>query len=157
MSLNFSPITDDLFIGETPRPSDYELLRELGVDLVINMRFERRPFFDWHTPPLRFLWLPTFDTPGLVIPVGYLVRGVRAALETIHNGGKVYAHCQKGRHRGVAMGASILIALGYDPSEAMELIKQQRPVADPDIFYIRRRIMRFADTWQRLLPAPVEV
>jgi hypothetical protein len=36
-----------------------------------------------------------------------------AALETIRQGGKVYAHCQRGRHRGVAMGAAILIALGY--------------------------------------------
>jgi hypothetical protein len=39
----------------------------------------------------------------------------------------------------------------------MELIKERRPIADPDIFYIRKRILRFADTWQKLLPAPVEI
>jgi hypothetical protein len=86
----------------------------------------------------------------LVIPIRYLIRGVQAALETIRSGGKVYTHCQRGRHRGVAMGASILIALGYDPDQAMELIKVQRPVADPDIFYIRSRILRFARAWQRI-------
>jgi protein tyrosine phosphatase (PTP) superfamily phosphohydrolase (DUF442 family) len=148
--MNFSRITDELFIGETPRREDYDLLHELGVRLVINMRFEKRPIHDWHCPPLDFLWLPTFDTPGLVIPIRYLMRGVQAALETFQSGGKVYAHCHKGRHRGVAMGASILIALGYDPDQAMELIKVQRPVADPDIFYIRSRIMRFARAWQRI-------
>jgi hypothetical protein len=155
--MNFSTITPELFIGETPSPFDYDLLRELGVRLVINMRIEKRPAFDWHTPPINFLWLPTIDTPGLVIPIRFLIKGVQAALETIRTGGKVYAHCHKGRHRGVAMGASILIALGHDPFEAMELIKQQRPVADPDIFYIRKRILRFADTWQKLLPAPVKI
>ena len=147
--MNFSQINDYLFIGETPRTADYDLLRDLGVRLVINMRIEKRPYSDWHSPPLDFLWLPTFDTPGLAIPVHYLIRGVQAALETIRNGGKVYTHCHKGRHRGVAMGASILIALGYDPDQAIELIKVQRPVADPDIFYIRSRILRFARTWQQ--------
>jgi protein tyrosine phosphatase (PTP) superfamily phosphohydrolase (DUF442 family) len=146
--MNFSQITEYLFIGETPDVKDYDLLRELGIRLVINMRLEKRPGIDPHQPPLNFLWLPTLDTPGLVIPTRFLMRGVQAALETIHAGGKVYAHCHKGRHRGVAMGASILIALGYDPDQAMELIKVQRPVADPRIFYIRSRILRFAQAWQ---------
>jgi protein-tyrosine phosphatase len=148
--MNFSEITECLFIGDTPRLEDYDLLRELGVRLVINMRFEKRPIFDPHRQPLNFLWLPTVDTPGLVIPIRFLIRGVRAALETFQAGGKVYVHCQRGRHRGVAMGASILVALGYDPDEAIELIKVQRPIADPNIFYIRSRILRFARVWQRI-------
>ena len=148
--MNFSQITECLFIGETPGVEDYDLLRELGVRLVINMRLEKRPFADRHHPPLKFLWLPTVDTPGLVIPIRFLVRGVQAALETMQAGGKVYVHCQRGRHRGVAMGASILIALGYDPDEAIELIKTQRPVADPNIFYIRSRILRFARAWESI-------
>jgi hypothetical protein len=146
--MDFSKITENLFIGTTPRKDEYDVLRELGVNLVINMRLEKRPRKDSHHPPLKFLWLPTIDSPGFVIPIGFLIRGVHAALETICNGGKVYAHCQRGRHRGVAMGASILVALGYAPQEAMDLIKVQRPVADPEIFYIRSRILRFANAWQ---------
>lgn len=38
--MNFSPITDDLFIGTTSSTEDYNYLRELGVRLVINMRVE---------------------------------------------------------------------------------------------------------------------
>jgi hypothetical protein len=45
------------------------------------------------------------------------------------------------------MGAAILIALGYNPQEAVELIKIQRPIADPDAFYIRKRIFHFAQIW----------
>jgi hypothetical protein len=148
--MDFSRITDSLFIGDTPLREDYDFLRDLGVRLVINMRLEKPPARDLHHPPLKLLWLPTVDSPGLVIPIRCLSRGVRAALETIRAGGKVYAHCARGRHRGVAMGASILIALGYDPHEAMQLIKLQRPDADPDAFYIRSRILRFARAWQKL-------
>jgi protein-tyrosine phosphatase len=148
--MNVSKITDSLFIGDTPRSDEYDALRDLGVRLVINMRFEKRPARDLHHPPLRFLWLPTIDSPGLVIPIRFLVRGVQAALQTIREGGKVYAHCAKGRHRGVAMGAAILIALGYNPDEAIELIKTRRPIADPDVFYIHSRILRFAYAWQKM-------
>jgi hypothetical protein len=145
--MNLSKITDYLYIGDTPSRNEYDTLRDLGVGLIINMRFEKRLAKDLHRPPLDFLWLRTFDNPVLPIPIRSLMRGVHVALETICEGGKVYAHCAKGRHRGVAMGAAILIALGYDPDEAIELIKAQRPSADPDVFYIRRRILRFARAW----------
>lgn len=145
--MDFSTITEDLFIGTTPNTQDYDRLRELGVGLVINMRFEHRPWPDAHTPPLRFLWLRTFDSPFVPISIRVLERGAQAALEMIRAGGKVYAHCAGGRHRAVAMGASILIAQGYEAEAAMTLIKERRPFADPRAFYIRPRIMRFAKEW----------
>lgn len=145
--MDISKITDNLYIGGTPRANDYDYLRDLGVRLVINMRFDRRLKRDSHQPPLDILWLRTLDNPVFPIPVHALMRGVCAALQTFREGGKVYAHCARGRHRGVAMGAAILIALGYGPQEAVELIKVQRPIADPDAFYIRKRIFRFARVW----------
>ncbi len=147
--MDFSKITDNLYIGDTPRRGEYDFLRSLGVRLVINMRFDWRPPKDPHQQPIDFLWLRTFDNPVLPIPIRSLMRGARAALETIKDGGKVYVHCARGRHRGVAMGAAILIAQGYEPQEAVELIKVQRPIADPDIYYIYRRILRFAREWAR--------
>jgi protein-tyrosine phosphatase len=148
--MNFSQITEELFIGSMPYPEDYDRLRDLGVRLVINMRFDRRPFEDLHMPPLDFLWLRTFDNPLLPIPLRALCRGAMAAIETIREGGKIYTHCLHGRHRGVAMGAAVLVALGYNPEAAMELIKVHRPIADPDVFYIRNRILRFARQFQRM-------
>lgn len=145
--MDFSPITDDLFIGTTPSVQDYDRLRRLGVRLVINMRWSKRPDPDSHNPPLDFLWLRTFDTFLLPIPIRLLVRGARTALETIRGGGRVYAHCAYGRHRGVAMGTCILIAQGMPPAEAMRLVKSRRAVADPGIFYIRSRILKFAQVW----------
>ncbi len=147
--MNFSPITDDLFIGMTPSTADYNHLRDLGVKLVINMRVEYRPRKDLHESPLQLLWLPTFDSPLIPISIKYLRRGAKAALETIGNGGKVYTHCAGGVHRGVAMGACILIAQGYEAESAMRLIKSQRVFADPYAFYIRSRILKFASQWAK--------
>jgi protein-tyrosine phosphatase len=147
----FSSVTDDLFIGITPLAGDYNGLRELGVQLIINMRLMHGPFPDTYHTPIRLLWLRTMDSPLFPIPIPKLMTGARAALETIRLGGKVYVHCAGGRHRGVAMGSCILIAQGYDPEAAMQLIKARRPVADPYIYYIRARILKFAGEWQRAI------
>lgn len=149
MGFNFSSITDELFIGTTPAVSDYDGLRELGVKLIINMRFGVRLQPDPHVPSIALLWLPTFDSPLFPLPIHKLMQGAYSALRTIEDGGKVYVHCAFGRHRGVAMGACVLIALGYDPQEAMELIKARRAVADPFVFYIRSRILHFARRWKK--------
>ena len=147
--MNFSQITDDLFIGNMPSLNDYDQLRELGVRLIINMRFTLGPKPDPHRVPIHILWLRTIDSPFFPISIQKLMRGTRAALETIQHGGKVYTHCAYGRHRAVAMGAAILIAQGHDPQAAMELIKERRSVADPFAYYIRPRILKFAREWNR--------
>lgn len=147
--MDYSIITPELVIGTTPRSEAYPVLRDLGIGLVINMRWERRPYPDLHDPPLPALWLPTFDSPLIPIPVHVLFRGAHSALGVMAQGQGVYVHCQMGRHRGVAMGAAILIARGATPDEAIGLIKARRPVADPDAWYIRRQIMRFAKAWER--------
>src|SRR5512138_1960964 len=90
MSFNFSNITDDLFIGTTPLASDYDGLRELGIQLLINMRFSRGPYPDPHHTPIKLLWLRTIDSPLFPLPISKLMLGARAALETIQTGGKVY-------------------------------------------------------------------
>ena len=148
MSFNFSNITDDLFIGTTPLASDYDGLRELGIQLVINMRFTRSPYPDPHETPIRFLWLRTIDSPFFPLSVSKLLTGARAALETILLGGKVYVHCAYGRHRGPAMGTCVLIAQGHSPEDAMKLVTERRAVADPYTYYIRSQILRFAQEWE---------
>ena len=145
--MEISQITDDLYLGTTPRGTDYDRLRELGVELVLNLRIERPPTIDRHNPPMASVWLPSFDSPLIPIPISFLRRGTQAALKVLSEGGKVFIHCAAGVHRSVAQTAAILIAQGYSAEDAMELIKEKRPVADPDVWYIRRRILRFAETW----------
>ena len=145
--MDYSQITDTLYIGTTPRSDDYPTLLDLGICLVINMRIERPPYRNHHDPNLTTMWLPTIDSPLVPIPISALRRGATAALEIIQRGEKVYTHCAAGVHRGVAMGAAILIASGYPAEDAMQLIVDRRPVADPNAWYIRRRIILFAQLW----------
>jgi dual specificity MAP kinase phosphatase len=145
--MNFSPITDDLFIGTTPSTEDYNHLRDLGVKLVINMRFWLGPRPDLHPAPIQTMWLRSLDNPFFPISIRKLTRGAQAALNVIQAGGKVYTHCAYGRHRGVAMGTCVLIAQGMNPQAAMELVAECRSVADPFAYYIRPRILKFAEGW----------
>ena len=147
--MNFSTITDDLFIGNMPSLRDYDRLRELGIRLIINMRFSRGPEPDTQDriQTISTLWLRSIDSPFFPISIHKLMQGAKTALETIRNGGKVYTHCAYGRHRGVAMGACVLIAQGFDPLAAMDLIAKRRSVADPYAYYIHPRIMKFAQLW----------
>lgn len=146
--MDFSQITEDLFIGPMPTAADYGLLHNLGVRLVLNMRFARRLPPGLLHPPMEVIWLRSLDNPLFPIPLKLLRQGTHAALSTIAAGGKIYTHCAYGRHRSVAMGAAILVAQGYAAHDAMTLIKENRPQADPDAFYIKSRIMAFAKRWK---------
>jgi hypothetical protein len=150
--MNYNKIIDKLYIGTTPKTEDYSVLRELDVQLVINMRIGLPPKPDRHATPIRSLWLPSIDSPLFPIPLRFLQAGVEEALKVMDHGGGVYTHCAKGRHRGPAMGACILIAQGLTPDEAMRLIKTRRPAADPQAWYIQRRIMKFAREWEEEEP-----
>jgi len=150
--MNYSRITDNLYIGTTPKSKDYEALHKLGVSLVINMRFGFPPKHDPHLTPIRNLWLPVIDSPLFPIPLHALTVGVIEALKVLNNGGVLYTHCSRGRHRGPAIGACILIAQGMSAEQAMQLIEQQRPIADLHAWYIERRIMKFARLWSKGKP-----
>lgn len=146
--MDFSQITRELLVGTTPGLQDYQRLDGLGVRLVINMRLLRgRPPGDLF-PHLQYLRLRTFDSPLLPIPTAALIQGTRAALHVIEHGGRVYAHCSRGRHRSVAMAAAILIAQGHTSEEATRLIKARRPEADPEASHIRARILEFSRVWR---------
>jgi HAD superfamily hydrolase (TIGR01549 family) len=141
-----SQITDDLYLGTQPDARDYEMLRDLGVRLVINLRREHPPP-EHNAPEVESLWVPTTDTPFTPIPMVQLERGAAAALKTIDAGGKVFIHCAYGRHRSVAMTCSVLIAQGRSAHNAMDLVMARHARADPHMWYIQERIRRFEQRW----------
>ena len=150
--MNFSQVTSDLFVGTQPERDDYRQLHDLGVQLVINMRYESAPIPDPDPSPIPVLWLRTIDSPFFPLPLQRLIQGAEAALRVIDAGGKVYIHCAQGIHRGPAMTACTLVAQGASVDEAIALVRQGRPAADPGIFYIRWRINRFSRAWAKRNP-----
>lgn len=147
MSYEISQITDALFVSGWPGRKSAGQIRSLGIRLILSMHW-RRPGPELWQPPLQVLWLPTFDTPLIPIPLVALRRGVQAALPVMARGGKVLCHCSAGRHRGVAMACCVLIGMGLPAEEAMRLVKERRTAADPYATYIRSRITKFEVDWR---------
>ncbi|CUS02513.2 protein of unknown function [Candidatus Promineifilum breve] len=145
--MSISKITDFLFIAPWPTEEDINSLEAQGVRLILSMR-QRMPLTFFAHPNIQVLHLPTTDSILVPMPMDKLHRGVEAALPVIESGGGVAIFCKQGRRRSVAMACCILIALGRSAREAMELVVEKRPIADPTIWHIRRRILLFEQQWR---------
>ena len=146
-TVDISQITDYLYIASLPKAEDAEDIRARNVTLIINMIFIRPPEV-YTQPPFHMLTLRTFDFPLLPIPIDKLKKGVETALPYIQKGESVLIYCRAGRHRSVAMGACILIAMGHTADEAMQLLREGRQVADPHAGHIKRQIRKFEEEWR---------
>ena len=144
---DISRITDYLFVSAWPEGDHADEILALNIRLILSMHW-LRPSKRLNHPPLRVLWLPTIDTPITPMPIGTLRRGVETALPVIEEGWGVLAHCRAGVHRSVAMACWVLIGMGCTADDAMDLVARQRDVADPHVWYIRRRIERFESRWK---------
>lgn len=143
---DISEITEFLYIAAHPQDGHVDAIRALGVELIINMIWHR-PAKALSQPPFRMMTFRTFDAPQLPIPVGTLRKGVTTAVPTIQSGGKVLVYCREGRHRSVAMACCVLIGMGYTADAAMQLVDEQRAVADPHAPHIESQIRAFEADW----------
>ncbi len=146
--MDVSQITEQLYIAAHPKAKDADAIRAMNVRLILNMIFFR-PADVYRQPPFHLLTLRTFDSIFLPIPIGKLVKGVKAALPVIEDGQSILVYCREGRHRSVAMAASGLIGQTLSADEAMQQIKSKRSIADPYAWHIQRRIREFEDVWRR--------
>ena len=147
-TMDISQITDQLYIAAHPKAEAADAIREMNVRLILNMTFFR-PADVYRQPPFQMLTLRTFDSIFLPIPISKLKRGAEAALPVLEKGDSVLVYCREGRHRSVAMAASILITQGHSADQAMQLITSKRRKADPYAWHIQRRICKFEQVWQR--------
>jgi protein tyrosine phosphatase (PTP) superfamily phosphohydrolase (DUF442 family) len=144
--MDISQITNQLYIAAHPKAEAADTILDMNVRLILNMIFIR-PADVFRQPPFQMLTLRTFDSIFLPIPIGMLVRGVKAALPVLEKGESVLVYCREGRHRSVAMAASVLIGQGQSADQAMQLISSKRAKADPYAWHIQRRIRKFEQTW----------
>jgi protein tyrosine phosphatase (PTP) superfamily phosphohydrolase (DUF442 family) len=144
-----SQITEYLYLSAMPQEIHAEEIREMGIRLILSMHWQR-PHQSVGADPVTLMWLPTFDTPLIPMSLKALRRGVEASIPVIQAGDRVLVHCRYGVHRSVAMACCVLIGQGYSSEDAMSLVKEKRAVADPDIWYIRARIIKFETLWKSL-------
>lgn len=152
--MDISKITDYLYISAELQPAHRSEVDAHHISLIISMIGRRYPPKLFEQPPYRLLWLQTFDSILFPIPMKKLAQGVQAALPIIKSGKNILVYCAKGRHRSVAMAAAILIATGHTAHEAMELLRAQRKIADPNAWHISRRIRKFEKHWHNEINQP---
>ncbi len=123
--LNVSRVTPQLLVGGHVPKSAYPQLQALGVTHVIDVRQERSD----DAAALRALGIELLHLPApdrYAPSVTQLQQGVAWALPRIAQGGQVYAHCEHGVGRGPLMGLAILVAQGWDATEAYKKLREAR-------------------------------
>ncbi len=146
ISPDISFIIPHLLMGSQPTKEVYRRLESDGVRLIINTRVFSDNGRRTSIPVENFR---AIDAPFFPLPMNDLFIGAESAIRLIKNEQTVFVHCRYGRHRSALMAASILIALGYSSDEAISMIKKARPEANPNIFYIKRRIKQFEAEWKK--------
>ena len=134
---NISQVTPSIWIGgdlETLRPAFAGLqlgeIEELGITDIVDVRLEWNDH-GWvreAKPHIGYLWLGV-DDAGQSIPDNWFDEGTKHILERIRDGGTVLTHCHMGINRGPSMGFATMLALGWDPIEALARIRDRRPIA----------------------------
>jgi len=129
--MNVSWITPSLAVGGAIHTRDIARLREIGITAVVDCREEASDDeLAMARNGVEFLRLPTPDAHTLT--QDSLDRGVAWVRERMVQGGRVYVHCSHGVGRAPELGACVLVADGFLPGRALELVRARRWQALPN-------------------------
>lgn len=102
----------------------------IGVTHIIDMQIEFDDTELARPHGIEVLWNGT-DDDFQPKPPELFERGVEFGLAALQEDGcKVYIHCAAGVHRAAMMTLALLGAMGWEITEAMEVIQGRRPVVD---------------------------
>lgn len=129
-------VTERLAVGgDLPLDNDLALahvadLTGAGITHILDVRFEADDTRLYAlVPGVDYRW-DGIDDAGQDVPGWWFERVVGWALEALEDpDARVLAHCHMGVNRGPSVGFAILLALGWDPVEAIDAIRRARPIA----------------------------
>jgi protein-tyrosine phosphatase len=124
LSLKFSQVTPNIYLGPQYGRFGKASLEKAGVTASINMRSE----FDDAAAGLaleQYAYLPTDDNTAPTL--AHLQEGVAFIERIVADEGIVYVHCGSGVGRAPTMVAAYLIAQGLSVDAAIEKIRTARP------------------------------
>jgi hypothetical protein len=132
------PVTDGIIISgdlaEDPDHAVQQLGRwqEAGITHVLDTRSEwtDRELVAEHAPAFIYGWFGT-DDDGSPQPDWWFDGGLAFAADALREPDAVLlVHCHMGINRGPSMAFRILLEFGWEPIEALEAIRNARPIAD---------------------------
>jgi dual specificity phosphatase 3 len=132
------PITPQIIIsGDLSEDSDRAVdqidgWKRAGISHVLDTRIEwsDEDLVAQHAPDIIYGWIGT-DDAGLPQVDEWFDAGLEFAMETLNDLDAVLlVHCHMGINRGPTMAYRILLEYGADPIEALDIIREARPIAD---------------------------
>jgi hypothetical protein len=136
---NASFVTERLLVGgDLDLYDDAKAVRQLvelvvdgGVTHVIDCRLEADDT-DFYAELSDVTYLHHgMDDAGQRVPAEWFDVAVTFALDALNQPGtKVLTHCHMGINRGPSLGYAVLLALGWEPVEAIAAIRAARPIAN---------------------------
>lgn len=147
--LDYSQITENIFIGAWPTKYHREKIISLDISLVVATIIERVDK-ELGQSPLTLVHTRANDLgPRLIYPTKQILKGVEPAVATIKNGDKVMVFCKAGKHRSATMTSCILVGLGHSPDEAIKIVEAGRSEVEINQTH-RDVIVKFEKTWKEL-------
>lgn len=122
-------ITDRLATGGMIGGLDVAGILSLGVTHIVDCQAERDDSQEFAGTGVSVLWdgVPDDGNPATHGPswFGPGIEFALAALAQPHT--KVLCHCAAGINRGPSMAYAVMLALGFDPNDAENMIRAARP------------------------------
>lgn len=129
-------ITDFLVIGgdlaydkEKSLTQAVELVDLAAITHILDCRLEAKESLWDRFPAVEYLWDGIDDRPRAA-KAAWFERVTKWAVAAIDSGGTVLAHCHMGINRGPSAGYAILLRLGWDAVDALNAIRNARPIAN---------------------------
>ncbi len=144
--LDYSQITDDIYIAAWPTKYHREKIISLEVSLIIATILERTDK-ELDESPLTLVHTRGSDVGSrLIYPTDQIMKGVTPAVAAIQNGSKVMVFCKAGKHRSATMTACVLVGLGHTTDEAIKIVEAGRPEAEIKETH-RETMQKFEKSW----------
>jgi atypical dual specificity phosphatase len=135
----FAEIQDGFLVGAFPLDrADVAMLERIKVERVLNLVEDEE-----YARGEREVVADALQLAGIVearvgltdfgrLPGGKLDHAVGEVIEWLKGGQRVYLHCRAGRQRSAAVAAGVVaLTEGVDIEEALELVRDRKPSADP--------------------------
>ncbi|XP_048200352.1 dual specificity phosphatase 28 [Perognathus longimembris pacificus] len=125
----FARVAPALFLGNVRSAGATELLERAGVTLCVNVsRLQPGP----SAPGVAELRVPVFDDPAEDL-LTHLEPTCAAMEAAVRAGGACLVYCKNGRSRSAAVCTAYLMRFrGLSLERAFQMVKDARPVADPN-------------------------
>jgi protein-tyrosine phosphatase len=111
----------------SPRIEDWQAIEEHGITVVIDLEGDVDLGIPTMPNHILYLYFPIYDED--LPDMAKLHAVARLAASLVQAGHRVLSHCGMGFNRSALLAGLILVFLGMEGSQAVELLRSRRPGA----------------------------